>query len=125
MKNQNIDNSRTDSSISNIKDWSEEDKMIAPNKRKPVGKVSVNQWKVEHIDNLSLKETRISPLKNSRYLPIAFRKNHTIKSAINHIANSTSKNKGYTINNAFFDLSISQFEPVNANGNNGYYSKNT
>ena len=125
MKNQNIDNSCTYSSISNIKDWSEEDKMIAPNKRKPVGKVSINQWKVEHIDNLSLKKTRISSLKNSRYLPITFRKNHAIKSTINHIANSTSKNKGYTINNAFFNLSICQFKPINTNGNNGNYSKNT
>ena len=69
MKNQNIYNSRTDSSIGNIKDWSEEDKMIAPNNRKPVGKVSVNQWKVKHIDNLPLKETRISPSKTVAIWP--------------------------------------------------------
>ena len=125
MKNQNIDNSRTYSSISNIKDWPKEDKMITANKRKPVGKVSIYQWKVKHIDNLSLKKTRISLLKNSRYLPITFRKNHALKSAINHITNSSSKNKGYTINNTFFDLSVCQFKPVNGNSNNSYYSKNT
>jgi len=44
VKNQNIDNPRTYGGISNIKDWPEENKMIAPNKRKPVGKISINQW---------------------------------------------------------------------------------
>ena len=49
MKNQDVDNTRTYSCICYIKDWSEEDKMIASNKRKPAGKVSINQWKVKQL----------------------------------------------------------------------------
>ena len=61
VKQEDVDNSYTDSGISNVKYRAEKNEVITTKNRNPVRKMTINKRKIKHINYMTLQKSSITP----------------------------------------------------------------
>jgi hypothetical protein len=64
------------------------------------GRMGVDHWKIQHVYHLALEEGSVACAKGYKLcqaaMVVRFRKNHTVKNAVDDVANGTGYNEAET-----------------------------